>query len=60
MGIFSLIGRIATTLLGFVGVMALDWIDGKGLYIILFFLSFFSSIFMYKMPYCTLGRPLDT
>jgi hypothetical protein len=60
MGIFSLIGRIATTVLGFVGVMALDWIDGKGLYIILLFLSFFSCIFMSKMPYCTLGRPLDT
>jgi hypothetical protein len=60
MGLFSLIGRIATTVLGFVGVMALYWLDGKGLYVIFLILSLASSLFMYKMPYCTLGRPLDT
>jgi hypothetical protein len=60
MGIFSLAGRIATTALGFVGVLALYWLDGKGLYLIFFILSLISSFCMYKMPYCTLGRPLDT
>jgi hypothetical protein len=60
MGIFSLAGRIATTALGFIGVLALDWMDGKGLYVILFVMGLCSSFSMYKMPYCTLGRPLDT
>jgi hypothetical protein len=60
MGVFSLAGRIATALLGFLGVNALYWMDGNGLYFIFMCLCLFSSIFVTKMPYCTLGRPLDS
>jgi hypothetical protein len=60
MGIFSLAGRIATTLLGFVGVNAIYWLDGNGLYFLFFIASAISSFVIHKMPYCTLGRPLDT
>jgi hypothetical protein len=60
MGIFSLAGRIATTTLGFLGVNALYWFNGNGLYLLFLFFSIISSFSVYKMPYCTLGRPLDT
>jgi len=60
MGVFSLAGRIATTALGFVGVNALYWLNGNGLYFIFMILSLFSTFLVFKMPYCTLGRPLDT
>lgn len=60
MGIFSVAGRIATTALGFVGVNALEWWDENGLYFIFLILSLLSTSLVFKMPYCTLGRPLDT
>lgn len=60
MGVFSLAGRIATTALGFLGVNALYWLDGNGLYLIFVILSLVSTFLVFKMPYCTLGRPLDT
>jgi len=60
MGIFSLSGRIATTALGFLGVNSLYWFDGNGLYFIFVFLCVCSTILVFRMPYCTLGRPLDT
>lgn len=60
MGVFSLAGRIATTTLGFLGVSALYWFDGNGLYLIFMFLSLISTFLVFKMPYCTLGRALDT
>lgn len=60
MGVFSLAGRIATTALGFVGVSALYWMDGNGLYLLFLALSVLSSFLVFQMPYCTLGRPLDT
>ncbi len=59
MGIFSLSGRIGTTTLGFLGVNSLYWFDGNGLYLIFLLLSLISSLSLYKMPYCTLGRALD-
>jgi hypothetical protein len=59
MGMFSLAGRIATTILGFLGVAALYWMNGNGLYLIFFVLCMLSSALIFRMPYCTLGRPLD-
>lgn len=59
MGVFSLAGRIATAALGFLGVNALYWFDGNGLYVIILILCSLSSVMVTKMPYCTLGRPLD-
>jgi MFS family permease len=60
MGVFSLAGRIGTALLGFLGVNALYWMDGNGLYFIFMCLCLFSAFSVVKMPYCTLGRPLDS
>lgn len=60
MGVFSLAGRIATALLGFLGVNALYWMDGNGLYFIFMCLCLFSAFSVTRMPYCTLGRPLDS
>ena len=60
MGVFSLAGRIATAGLGFLGVNALYWMNGNGLYFIFMWLCIFSAFSVTKMPYCTLGRALDT
>lgn len=60
MGFFSVCGRLATTILGMTGASALLWLNGQGLYIIFLILSLSSGISVSKMPYCTLGRPLDT
>lgn len=60
MGFFSVCGRLATTILGMTGASALLWWNGQGLYIIFLILSFSSAICVTKMPYCTLGRALDT
>ena len=59
MGIFSLCGRLATTLLGMIGISALEWFNGMGLYYIFIFLSLGTALLIYQMPYCTLGRKLD-
>jgi hypothetical protein len=59
MGIFNVAGRMAIAILGFLGVSALYWFDGKGLYIIFGILAFLSSFFIFKMPFCTLGRHMD-
>lgn len=59
MGIFNVSGRMAIAILGFLGVSALYWFDGKGLYLLFTLLSFSSCVFVYNMPFCTLGRHLD-
>lgn len=60
MGIFSVCGRVATTILGMIGISALDWLNGKGLYFIFVLISFLAAGLVYRMPYCTLGRRLDS
>lgn len=59
MGIFNVAGRMAIAILGFLGVSALYWFDGKGLYMIFTVLSLLSFVLIFKMPFCTLGRHLD-
>lgn len=58
LGICSMSGRIATTLLGMVGVYAMKWADGNGLYILFILLSAISGYGAYTMPYCTGNRPI--
>ena len=59
LGICSLSGRIATTLLGIVGVYAIRWWDGNGLYIIFIVMCAISGYGAFTMPYCTSGnRPI--
>ncbi len=59
MGMFNVSGRVAIAILGFLGVSALYWFDGKGLYILFAIFGFSSFGFMYNMPFCTLGRHMD-
>lgn len=59
LGICSMSGRIATTLLGVVGIYAIKWFGGYGLYIIFIILSAISGYGAFTMPYCTSGnRPI--
>lgn len=51
-------GRIATTFLGIVGVSALNWFGGYGLYVIFITLCLISGYGAYTMPYCTGNRPI--
>lgn len=60
MAIFSLSARISTAVMGSIGISSLEWFGGKGLYVILAFLSGLACFLVNKMPYCTLGRDLDT
>ena len=60
LGTCSLVGRIGIIFLGTIGVYALQWLDGKGLYLIFLILSSASYLCMTLMPYDTLGRELDT
>lgn len=60
MGITSCIGRIGTAFLGVVGVSALEWYNGNGLYFMFIGLCSVASFLVYKIPYDTLNRPMDT
>jgi len=51
-------GRIATTFLGIVGVYAMKWFDGNGLYLIFVLLCALSGYGAYTMPFCTGNRPI--
>lgn len=59
MGVTSLAGRLATILLGVIGVYALELMGGKLLYLIFMVVCLLSYIAMTAMPYDTLGRELD-
>lgn len=58
LGICSMSGRIATTFLGIVGVYAMKWFDGNGLYLIFVLLCALSGYGAYTMPFCTGNRPI--
>lgn len=60
MGVTSCIGRIGTAFLGMIGVSALEWFDGDGLYVMFIFFCSVASFLVYKIPYDTLNRPIDT
>lgn len=59
MGITSLSGRLATILLGVVGVYALELMGGKLLYLIFMAICLISYFAINAMPYDTLGKDLD-
>lgn len=60
LGWSSSVGRIGIMCLGTVGVYAMQWLDGRGLYLIFFVLALISHVCMTLMPYDTLGRELDS
>ena len=59
LGICSMSGRIATALLGFVGVYAMHWCGGNGLYLIFVVLSGLSGYGAATMPFCTGNRAIS-
>lgn len=59
MGVCAVFGRLGSVCFGFVGINAMYWLDGNGLYLIFVLLGLISSIAMFRMPYCTLGRAID-
>ena len=59
LGIASACGRISIMLMGFVGIYAIDWWGGNGLYIIFILLSAVAGYGGYTMPYCTGNRPIQ-
>ena len=59
MGITSACGRIAIMLMGFIGVYAMNWFGGNGLYLIFILLSGIAGYGGYTMPYCTGNRPIS-
>ena len=60
MGVCAVVGRFGSVCLGFVGLNALYWFDGNGLYFIFIGMGIVSAFAIYKMPFCTVGRPLDS
>ncbi len=51
-------GRIATALLGVIGMYAMQWFGGNGLYILFLILSGISGYGAFTMPFCTGNRPI--
>jgi len=45
--------------LGVVGVPAMNYFDGNGLYLIFMGLAIFSGYGSYTMPYCTNNRSIE-
>ncbi len=60
MGVCAVVGRLGSVCLGVVGLNALYWFNGNGLYMIFALLATISAVAVYKMPYCTLGRTMDS
>jgi hypothetical protein len=60
MGVCAVVGRIGSISLGFIGLNSLYWLNGSGLYVIFMVIGILSAICIYKMPYCTLGKALDS
>jgi hypothetical protein len=60
MGVCAVIGRFGSVCIGFVGLNALYWWNGNGLYLIFAGMGIISAFAVYKMPYCTLGRAMDS
>ena len=59
MGIMSACGRVGIMLMGFIGVYAMNWFGGNGLYLIFILLSLMAGYGGYTMPYCTVNRPIS-
>ena len=59
LGIFSACGRVSTMFVGVVGVYAMEWFNGNGLYVIFVVLSAVAGVGAKTMPYCTSGRSIS-
>jgi hypothetical protein len=56
MGICSLSGRFGVIAMGLIGVHAISWLNGNGLYVLFVGLSGLASIAAATMPYCTINK----
>ena len=59
MSTLSMSGRISTVILGIVGISAMKWLDGNGLYAIFFFLTILCIYLVWKTDKETLGESID-
>lgn len=55
MALVSMGGRISTVILGVIGISAMKWLDGNGLYLIFFSLCLGSLLLLWKTNKETLG-----
>jgi hypothetical protein len=58
-GIFLASGRLGTVMLGFLGLNALYWLNGNGLYLIFALMSFGSFVLIIKLPFDNVNRLSD-
>ena len=59
MSFITLIGRISTISVGFIGLSSLNWLGGHGLYIILMVMSLIILLCTQRVEKETLGRAMD-
>lgn len=55
-GICYMLRRFSPVVLGIIGVAALQWLDGNGLYLVFVMFSAFSWYATYTMPFCMSNR----
>ena len=59
LGICSLSGRLATMILGMLGIADMNSFNGNGLYLLFMLLALISGYGAYTMPYCTNNRMIS-
>lgn len=58
MGVCSIFGRAGVIVVGMIGVHAIGWFNGNGLYALFVGLGSLASIAAATMPYCTINKIL--
>ena len=59
MGVLSVAGRLGVIFMGMIGVHAIGWLGGNGLYVLFIGFCAVSSLAAAKMPYCTLNKLIN-
>jgi hypothetical protein len=59
MGVCSISGRAGVIVVGMIGVHAISWFNGNGLYVLFMGLGGLASIAAATMPYCTIEKILE-
>lgn len=59
LGLGSIVGRMGTILMGWVGIMAMNTFDGKLLYMMFIAVSVLSMVTMFSLKRDTLNADLD-
>lgn len=51
--VINMMGRIAMVVLGGFGFVALQFFNGRGVFVLFGIISFVAAVAIYTMPYCT-------